>query len=249
MGRPQTVFVGDEFIIRGQRATVTEYVTSLKIKIRFNDDGYETYSRSSRIRSGDIRNPLKRTICGIGFTGIGPHVAASENKVYMAWVNMLKRCYSESAQTRAPTYKGCSVAPEWFDFQVFANWYVDTFTEGKAGWEIDKDVLNRNNKHYSPETCVPLPSELNCLLITAGASRGNQCLGVSWHKRDLVFQAYCNLDNHHTHLGYHATEADAFAAYKTFKEANIKRQANKWRSQIDPRAYDALMNYEVLITD
>ena len=36
---------------------------------------------------------------------------------------------------------------------------------------------------------------------------------------------------------------------KQAKESFIKEQANKWESQIDPRAYEALMNYEVEITD
>ena len=37
--------------------------------------------------------------------------------------------------------------------------------------------------------------------------------------------------------------------YKQAKEAFIKEQAEKWESQIDPRAYEALMKYTVEITD
>ena len=33
------------------------------------------------------------------------------------------------------------------------------------------------------------------------------------------------------------------------KESFVKEQANKFKSQIDERAYDALMNYKVEITD
>ena len=51
------------------------------------------------------------------------------------------------------------------------------------------------------------------------------------------------------HLGLFKTELEAFNAYKTAKEAFVKEQANKWKSQIDIRAYNALMNYEVNITD
>ena len=50
-------------------------------------------------------------------------------------------------------------------------------------------------------------------------------------------------------MGYFKTELEAYNAYKTAKEAFIKEQANKWKSQIDPRAYEALMDYEVEITD
>ena len=33
------------------------------------------------------------------------------------------------------------------------------------------------------------------------------------------------------------------------KELRIKEVANKWKDQIDPRAYEALINYQVEITD
>ena len=51
------------------------------------------------------------------------------------------------------------------------------------------------------------------------------------------------------YLGFFKTELEAFNAYKQAKENFIKEQANKWKSQIDLRAYEALMNYQVEITD
>ena len=51
------------------------------------------------------------------------------------------------------------------------------------------------------------------------------------------------------YLGSFKTEIEAFNAYKQAKENRLKELANKWKSQIDPRAYNALMNYEVNITD
>ena len=50
-------------------------------------------------------------------------------------------------------------------------------------------------------------------------------------------------------LGYFKTETEAFNSYKKAKEAFVKEQADKWKSQIDKRAYEALMNYTVEITD
>ncbi|MEZ1459336.1 hypothetical protein QVM56_32725, partial [Pseudomonas aeruginosa] len=51
------------------------------------------------------------------------------------------------------------------------------------------------------------------------------------------------------HLGVFNTELEAFRAYKQAKETFIKEQANKFKSQVDDRAYNALMNYTVEITD
>ena len=45
------------------------------------------------------------------------------------------------------------------------------------------------------------------------------------------------------------TELEAFNAYKKAKESFVKEQAEKWKGKIDPRAYEALMNYQVEITD
>ena len=50
-------------------------------------------------------------------------------------------------------------------------------------------------------------------------------------------------------MGFFKTELEAFEAYKQAKESFIKEQAEKWKSQIDERAYNALMNYEVDIDD
>ena len=49
--------------------------------------------------------------------------------------------------------------------------------------------------------------------------------------------------------GVFNTELEAFRAYKVAKESFVKEQAEKYKSQIDPRAYNALMNYTVEITD
>ena len=52
-----------------------------------------------------------------------------------------------------------------------------------------------------------------------------------------------------TTQGFFDTELEAFNVYKTAKESYLKEQAEKYKSQIDPRAYNALMNYTVEIDD
>jgi len=51
------------------------------------------------------------------------------------------------------------------------------------------------------------------------------------------------------HLGCFSTAKEAFLAYKNFKESYIKQVAEQYKSQIDPRAYKALLEYEVNIDD
>ena len=115
---------------------------------------------------------------------------------------------------------------------------------------MDKDLLVKGNKVYSESTCVFIPVEINLLLNKCEASRGEHLIGVNWCKRDKAFKAMVNKNKGRSeHLGCFKTEIEAFNAYKVAKESFIKEQANKWKSQIDERAYNALMKYEVNVDD
>ena len=95
-----------------------------------------------------------------------------------------------------------------------------------------------------------MPNEINSLLTRREALRGEHLIGVCWCKRDKVFRAQVNKNKgKQKNLGSFNTELEAFNVYKQAKESFIKEQANKFKSQIDDRAYNALMNYTVEITD
>ena len=73
---------------------------------------------------------------------------------------------------------------------------------------------------------------------------------MHWSKTNKAFVAQVNKGKgKRENLGYFNTELEAFNAYKIAKESFIKEQAEKWKSQIDVRAYEALMKYTVNITD
>jgi hypothetical protein len=50
-------------------------------------------------------------------------------------------------------------------------------------------------------------------------------------------------------IGYFASIEEAFSAYKNFKENYIKKIAEKYRLKIPEKLYQALMSYQVEITD
>ena len=50
-------------------------------------------------------------------------------------------------------------------------------------------------------------------------------------------------------LGYYEDAVEAFLVYKKARENYLKEKANQWRDQLDIRAYNALINYQVEITD
>ena len=55
--------------------------------------------------------------------------------------------------------------------------------------------------------------------------------------------------NKQKHLGLFDNEIDAFRKYKQAKEYQIKNMAEIYKGLVDPRAYEALMNYQVEIDD
>lgn len=192
------------------------------------------------------------SIYGAGYHGEGPHRSTEDGKHtihYKIWYNMLRRCYDVKWQEKNPTYKLCDVCEKWLNFQNFASWFFDN-PYYQTGWDLDKDILFKNNKVYSEDTSVFVPGKINGLFVKRNKRRGEYPIGVSWRKSSSKFESYCK-DSYGTkvHLGLFDTKEEAFEVYKSFKEKLIKQQAEKWKDQIDPRAYAALMNYQVEITD
>jgi len=168
-------------------------------------------------------------------------------KGYNVWRNLLNRCYASKTQGRNPAYLGCQISENFKNYSYFHDWCLTQIGFGQKGFELDKDLLFKGNKLYSEDTCLFLPKELNSLLTSCRAARGNLPVGVSVVRGK--FRARCHTDNPPYHIGYFNTVEEAFNAYKQAKEAFIKSQAEKWKALIDPRAFAALMAYEVLISD
>lgn len=135
-------------------------------------------------------------------------------------------------------------------FEYFYEWCNEQIGFSNEGWHLDKDLLTKGNKVYSESTCVFLPKEINLVLTKNDTKRGEHLIGVHWRDKSKSFVVMVNKNKgKQEYLGYFKTEIEAFNAYKEAKESFIKEQAEKWKSQIDIRAYNALMNYKVEITD
>ena len=230
---------------------IVKYNNSRNVDIQFINTGFETSSQLEHIKNGNVKDPYVASVHGVGI--LGAKYLASINgvitKEYNLWYSMLERCYSDAYQKKQPTYKGCKVSNNFKSYEYFYEWCHKQVGFNKE-WHLDKDLLIKGNKVYSESTCVFIPAEINSLLIKRGASRGEHLIGVCWSKTHKAFKAQVRINKGmQEHLGYFNTEIEAFNAYKQAKESFIKEQANKWKGQIDERAYNALMNYTVEITD
>ena len=231
---------------------ILKYNDKTNVEIQFINTGFKTVARLGHIKSGGVKDPYSPSVFGVGV--VGTKYPAYEygvvTKEYVLWNNMLKRCYSDVYKERYPTYERCEVSNNFKSYEYFYEWCHSQIGFDNEGWQLDKDLLLKGNKVYSESTCVFIPVEINSLLVKCTASRGEHLIGVCWHKRDKVFMATVSKNKGKREwLGYFKTELEAFNAYKQAKESFIKEQANRWKSQIDERAYEALMNYKVEITD
>lgn len=192
---------------------------------------------------------MTKLVCGVGFNDGKYPVAVGRKhiKEYNLWRSLLNRCYSPIYQKKRPTYIGCSASENFKSYSYFYEWCQSQMGFGREDFQLDKDFLIRGNKIYSEDTCLFLPRELNSLLISSKACRGTLPVGVSAHSGK--FKAECHRGLPSNYLGHFCTPELAFQAYKQAKEGFIKLQAERWKDSINTRAYEALMCYEVLITD
>ena len=231
---------------------VLKYNDKRNVEIRFLKTGYETTVELGSIRNGEVKDRYLPSVFGVGMVGAKYPVSEGgvRTKEYDLWCSMLRRCYSDGFRKKQPTYKDCEVSDKFKSYEYFYEWCHKQIGFGVEGFELDKDLLVKGNKVYSESTCVFLPSEINTLLVKRENMRGEHLIGVCWHNTSKSFVARVNKNKgKQEHLGYFTTEIEAFNTYKQAKESFVKEQAEKWKGQIDERAYLALINYEVHIDD
>lgn len=194
--------------------------------------------------SSKISTSLRGSVFGVGINDADYVTGKKVNgkfvrcPFYRRWINMLTRCYDKNYQAKRPTYKGCSVCDEWLLFSNFKSWMI------KQNWEdnhLDKDLLIKGNKLYSPSTCLFVSSHINTLLSDNKKRRGAHPQGVTYHKIAKKFQAQCQRKGKVKCLGFFDSEKEAHEAYKTFKYKLIKDIAIE---QTEPLK-SALLNYEI----
>lgn len=208
--------------------------------------------KKNKGRGKDVPHFKKRRIvCGVGINDSTSSTRTSDDRepAYVLWKSVLVRCYRYNS-IRRQTYSGCSVCEEWLSYSGFKRWFDENFVNG---YHIDKDILIRGNKVYSPETCCFVPPEINTLLVKCNSKRGNLPIGVSAASKNTrhPYRAVVRKNGKNIMLGYFSTPEEAFMAYKDAKELHIKEMAKKYfnRGLITEKVYNALMRWEVKITD
>lgn len=243
---------------KGCLMRIVEYNNNSDILVEFQDK-YKARVRTQycNFKSGSIRNPYYPNIYGVGMTGNKYPTAIKRDpiKEYLTWHNIIQRCFTDRVKKKQPAYKDVTCCNEWLNYEKFYEWLHSqlNFDKWKNGsrWAIDKDILNKGNKIYSPENCCLIPQNVNCLFLKREAERGEYPIGVSYRNEGFLASCHNPFTDQREELGYYSTPEKAFYTYKAYKEDLIKQvaQIEFNKGNITERCYKAMMNYVVEITD
>lgn len=161
------------------------------------------------------------TILGIGIVDVDGPVRNCQ--YYKRWNKIIRRCYDSKLHEAQPTYKGCTVAPEWHYFSNFKKWCME---QGDiSNKQIDKDILYPGNKVYGPDTCIFVSRELNVLFTKANSSRGKYPIGVSYNigrkKLEVRMKVHGKVKKN---FGYYDSVQEAEQVYIKAKKEYIQKE-------------------------
>lgn len=244
----------------GYEMKIIEYNKAIDIIVEFQDE-YKTkvHTTYQNFKKGEVKNPYHPSVYGVGYYGQGRYESRAnekQTKAYKVWKSMLQRCYDPYYINREPAYIDVYVCEEWLNFQNFAKWFYKNYYEcNNERMELDKDILIKGNKIYSPKTCIFVPKIINDLFIKNNRNRGKYPIGVieyydkKWGYKRLGVK--CNVLEGRDFLGYFSIDKpfQAFTCYKNYKENYIKKIADEYKDLIPKELYDAMYRYQVEIDD
>lgn len=227
----------------GCSATVISYEHSSRVIIKFNDShGHVRSATAQSIREGTVKNPFHPSCRGVGYIGVGkykPSIKRVHTRAYRDWKAVLDRCYSDDYQKKKPTYVGCTVSPEWLNFQNFAAWHEDNYV---PGFHLDKDLRVPGNKVYSPDACSYVPPVINSILYDGSHSYRGMPRGVAPNM--LGFQAFISIEGKPKALGTYKTMDEAHQVYRRARMEYVRSMAEKYRGVIHEDVYRNLSSWE-----
>jgi len=154
---------------------------------------------------------------GINDYHLPVYVDGKPIRAYKTWAEMIRRGFCQKFKEKYRVYADCQVCDDWVYFTNFLRWYQDQ--QHPEGWVLDKDLLVKGNKIYSPTTSLFIEQSLNCFMTESTKARGKYPLGISFREKTGRYIAQCHsaTTNKETHIGCFLSLEDAVSAYKNFK--------------------------------
>lgn len=152
------------------------------------------------------------------------------------YTKMLERCRESGREQRLhPSYIGTTNG--FRDFQEFVEWSMseygyktkEPYKDKERLYNLEKDILGKDQKIYSPSTCLFVPIEVNNFLVLRAAGRGEYPIGVNINKYRTKFESYCCIAGEQTRLGTYGHYMDAHAAWQKAKVAYGRSLCDKYK--------------------
>ncbi len=160
-------------------------------------------------------------------------INSKQTKSYTVWKDMNVRCYQK--RDIYETYKDCEVCEEWLNYQNFAKWFEDNYIEG---WCLDKDILIKDNKLYSPNTCCFVPKEINNLFKPFHKHKNNLPKGVfKIHKKYYV---YVVKNGKSKYYGKYDNIEKATIIATNERMSHIKETVNNFKNKLSTELFNSI---------
>ena len=241
----------------GYKMKIVEYNGKNDIIVEFQDKyKARVHKRYDHFLEGVVKNPYHPSIYGVGYIGVGKYKVSENGKktdAYKTWSSMLQRCYDAYYINKELTYVDCYVCEDWHNFQNFGKWWEENvYNCNNERMHLDKDILIKGNKIYSPNTCIIVPERINKLFIRKERKKDkNLPIGVFYYNNNGLMAKISKTRKNKEIVGVFPLDKpfQAFTCYKENKENYIKQVADEYKDLIPTKLYEALYNYEIDIND
>ena len=200
MGKKAIDRTGEERLNNfGSKMMIKEYRCNKDIDVYFPEyDWTFKHVYYNNFKKGLIKCPYEPRYFGVGYLGEGKYKAyenGKQTRVYQTWNNMLERCYSDKYHEKQTPYMECEACKEWLNFQEYGKWFERNYYEIEGEQMcLDKDILVKHNKIYSPDTCIFVPNTINVLFTKSDKTRGETPIGTSPLKNGK-YESRCQIFN------------------------------------------------------
>jgi hypothetical protein len=220
---------------QGLEMEIIEYRKHNDITVMF-PDGTKRITSYKQFKLGTVKNLYFPDVCGVGFIGEEYSNKCNE-KVYKIWQHMISRCYNKN-DNRYRFYGaiGTKVCEDWYNFSNFAKWYYDNSYTINEPLSVDKDILRKNDKIYSPDTCIIIPRKLN-QMFTKTDSCGIEKICVFQRENGKYRARVSNVN-----IGTYDTKEEATIAYRKAYKEKWKNIVTEYKDKIPYNIFESLIN-------
>lgn len=215
----------------GMKAEIIAYRRADDIDVMFEDGYVAKNKKYCHFESSKINNPCLVTIFSVGSIGnTTTTINGKHKKSYMIWSKMLDRCYNKKHKGyKNYGGRGVTICDEWLCYENFEKWFDKNYYELKEEKvQLDKDILIKDNKVYSPDTCIFVPQRINSFFT----ERRDRDLpkGVKKHRSKYIAQI--TTKNEYIYIGTYDTIDEAKENYLQYRSIALKSILEEYENKI-----------------